>query len=565
MPEKKYSALSLKWDEMQKILRDPILLSTIILVGLSLIIFIVWPLYEVLFQSFINDQSGSLTLAYYREALSHSENIQVLFNTIGLGLFVSFFGTLIGFLFAYAEAYLKLPFKKLFNIIAILPIISPPFALAMSFIMLFGQQGFVSKVLLGINEANVYGFTSLAVVQILTFFPVAYLVLAGLMKQIDPSMEEAARNMGASRWHTFKTVLLPLLTPGIANSFLLLFIQTAADFGNPMVIGGNFNTMAAQVYLQAMGNYNLKEGTALATILLTLSILMFVLQKYWVGNKSYVTLTGKPSRVRELVTDKQIMTIFGIPCFLIALFIIVLYVLIPVGSFVNLWGIDYTFTLRHYVYIWNLGIKPIVDTTVLSLISMPITGVLGMVIAFLIVRKRFMGRGLIEFVSLLSLAIPGTVIGMGYVLAYNQPPLILTGTGTIIVLSFVFRSMPVGIRAGVASLQQIDPAIEEAAQDLGASSFKVFHSVTIPLIKSAFFSGLVYSFVRSMTAVSAVIFLVSASVNLLTVTIMSHVDVGRLGVAAAYSTVLIAIVLIVVGILLFLLNKIGVNISDVQG
>jgi iron(III) transport system permease protein len=254
-----------------------------------------------------------------------------------------------------------------------------------------------------------------------------------------------------------------------------------------------------------------------------------------------------------------------VPCFLISLFIIVLYVLIPVGSFVNLWGIDYTFTLRHYVYIWNLGIKPIVDTTVLSLISMPITGVLGMIIAYLIVRKRFVGRGLIEFVSLLSLAIPGTVIGMGYVLAYNQPPLILTGTGTIIVLSFVFRSMPVGIRAGVASLQQIDPAIEEAAQDLGASSFKVFHSVTIPLIKSAFFSGLVYSFVRSMTAVSAVIFLVSASVNLLTVTIMSHVDVGRLGVAAAYSTVLIAIVLIVVGILLFLLNKIGVNISDVQG
>jgi iron(III) transport system permease protein len=431
--------------------------------------------------------------------------------------------------------------------------------------MLFGQQGFVSKVLLGIKNANVYGFTSLAVVQILTFFPVAYLVLAGLMKQIDPSMEEAARNMGASRWHTFKTVLLPLLTPGIANSFLLLFIQTAADFGNPMVIGGNFNTMAAQVYLQAMGNYNLKEGTALATILLTLSILMFVLQKYWVGNKSYVTLTGKPSRVRELVTDKQTLTIFGVPCFLISLFIIVLYVLIPVGSFVNLWGIDYTFTLRHYVYIWNLGIKPIVDTTVLSLISMPITGVLGMIIAYLIVRKRFVGRGLIEFVSLLSLAIPGTVIGMGYVLAYNQPPLILTGTGTIIVLSFVFRSMPVGIRAGVASLQQIDPAIEEAAQDLGASSFKVFHSVTIPLIKSAFFSGLVYSFVRSMTAVSAVIFLVSASVNLLTVTIMSHVDVGRLGVAAAYSTVLIAIVLIVVGILLFLLNKIGVNISDVQG
>lgn len=564
MPEKKYPMWSLKWDEFHKILRDPILLSTIILVAISLLIFIVWPLYDVLKESFL-DGKGSLTLEYYFEALSHQENIDVLINTVVLGLFVSFFSTAIGFIFAYVDAYLKIPFKRLFKLIAILPIISPPFALAMSFIMLFGQQGFVSKVLLGIQNSNVYGFRGLAVVQILTFFPIAYLVLAGLLKQIDPSMEEAARNLGASRWQTFRTVLLPLLKPGIANSFLLVFIQTVADFGNPMVIGGNFNTLAAQVYLQAMGNYNLKVGTALATILLSLSILMFVLQKYWLGNKSYVTLTGKPSRIRAMITDKAIIAAIGIPCLLISLFILVLYALIPFGSFVNLWGIDYTFTLRHYEYVWNLGAKPIWDTTELSLISMPITGILGMVIAYLIVRKRFFGRGMIEFVSLLSLAIPGTVIGMGYVLAYNEPPLVLTGTGIIIVLSFVFRSMPVGIRAGVASLQQIDPAIEEAAYDLGASSFKVFHSVTIPLIKSAFFSGLVYSFVRSMTAVSAVIFLVSANVNLLTVAIMSQVDVGRLGVAAAYSTVLIAIVLIVVSILLAILSRMGVSIKSVEG
>jgi len=564
MEVKQRSNFSLQWDEMQKIFRDPILLGTIIFVMVALVIFILWPLYAVLAQSFFTD-SGSLTLQYYKETLSHSDNIQVLVNTIVLGLFVSAISTIIGFIFAYAHAYIKLPFKKLFNLIAILPLISPPFALAMSFIMLFGQQGFVSKVILGIQNSNVYGFRGLATVQILTFFPVAYLVLVGLLKQIDPSMEEAARNLGATRWQTFRTILLPLLKPGIANSFLLVFIQTVADFGNPMVIGGNFNTMAAQVYLQAMGNYDIKGGTALATVLLSLSVLMFVLQKYWIGNKSYVTLTGKPSRERALVNDTASLIVIGIPCFLVALFIMILYGLIPFGSFVNLWGIDYTFTTRHYKYIWDLGIKPILDTTELSLISMPITGIFGMVIAFLIVRKKFFGRSAIEFVSLLSLAIPGTVIGMGYVLAYNEPPLVLTGTGTIIVLSFVFRSMPVGIRAGVASLQQIDPAIEEAAQDLGAGTFKVFRSVTIPLIKSAFFSGLVYSFVRSMTAVSAVIFLVSANVNLLTVAIMSHVDVGRLGVAAAYSTVLICIVLIVVGILMLFLSKLGVSISDVQG
>lgn len=550
--------------DWQKVVRDPMLLGAIVVVILSLVIFILWPLVEVLQEGFF-DMDNRLTLKYYREVFRQSENMRILTNTIGLGLFVSVISTIIGFLFAYADAFIRLSGKKIFNILAILPIISPPFALAMSFIMLFGQRGFVTHSLLGIPDANVYGFFGLAIVQILTFFPVAYLVLAGLMRQIDPAYEEAARNLGASRFGTFKTVLLPLLMPGVANSFLLVFIQSVADFGNAMVIGGNFTTLAVKTYLQAMGNYDIKGGTALATVLLTISILMFVVQKYWLGGRSYVTVTGKPSRQRELVDDRAERWLIGVPCFLISAFIFILYILIPVGSFVKLWGIDYTPTLRHYEYIFDLGMKPIIDTTILSLISMPITGLLGMIIAFLIVRKRFPGRQWVEFTSLLSMAIPGTVIGMGYVLAYNKPPLVLTGTAAIIVLSFVFRSMPVGIRAGMASLQQIDPAIEEAAQDMGANTFKVFTSVTIPLIKSAFFSGLLYSFVRSMTAVSAVIFLVSASYNLLTVSIMSQVDVGRIGVAAAYSTVLIVIVLVVTGILKLLLGRLGVNINEVNG
>ena len=550
--------------DWQKVVRDPILLGAVSVVILSLIIFIVWPLFEVLQEGFFT-LDGRFTLQYYEEVFRQSEKIKVFSNTIGLGLFVSVISTAIGFLFAYADAFVRLRGKKIFNLLAILPIVSPPFALAMSFIMLFGQRGFVTNRLLGIPDANVYGFFGLAIVQVLTFFPVAYLVLAGLMRQIDPAYEEAARNLGATRFATFKTILLPLLLPGIANSFLLVFIQSVADFGNAMVIGGNFTTLAVKTYLQAMGNYDIKGGTALATVLLTISVLMFVVQKYWLGGRSYVTVTGKPSRQRELVDSRAERLLVGVPCLFISAFIFILYILIPVGSFVKLWGIDYTPTLRHYEYIFDLGMKPILDTTWLSILSMPVTGVLGMIIAFLIVRKRFPGREWVEFISLLSMAIPGTVIGMGYVLAYNKPPLVLTGTAAIIVLSFVFRSMPVGIRAGMASLQQIDPAIEEAAQDMGANTFKVFTSVTIPLIKSAFFSGLLYSFVRSMTAVSAVIFLVSASYNLLTVSIMSQVDVGRIGVAAAYSTVLIVIVLVVTGVLKFLLGRLGVDINEVNG
>lgn len=550
--------------ENKKIFRDKILLFWLSLVIISLIIFIVWPLFEVLKEGFTTFE-GNLTLKYYQEVFTSTDNIQILLNTIFLGIFVGLISTAIGFLFAYADAFIEIKGKSIFNVLAILPIISPPFALAMSFIMLFGQRGFITHTILGISDANVYGFWGLSIVQILTYFPVAYLVLAGLMRQIDPSYEEAARNLGASNWATFKKVILPLLLPGIANSFLLVFIQSVADFGNAMVIGGNFTTLAVKTYLQAMGNYNIKGGTALASVLLSISVLMFVLQKYWLSGRSYVTVTGKPSRIRTLSKDPLIIKIITAPCLLISIFIFTLYALIPLGSFVNLWGIDYTFTLKHYEYVFDLGLKPIIDTTILSLIAMPITGVLGMIIAFLIVRKRFSGRSLVEFVSLLSMAIPGTVIGMGYVLAYNKPPLVLTGTYIIIVLSFVFRSMPVGIRAGMASLEQIDPAIEEAAQDLGANTYKVFTLVTIPIVKAAFFSGLIYSFVRSMTAVSAVIFLVSASYQLLTVSIMSQVDVGRIGVAAAYSSLLILIVLIVTGILKLFLNKIGINTTEING
>ncbi len=548
--------------ELARVARDPALLATIVVVIVSLLLFIVWPLYEILKESFIT-REGQLTLQFYVQAFRSSENVKVLTNTLVLGLFVSTVATAIGFLFAYADACLRIRFKNVFNVLAILPIISPPFALSMSFIMLFGQRGFITYGLLGIKDANIYGFTGLAAVQVLTFFPVAYLVLAGLLRQIDPSYEEAAMNLGASRGGVFRTVTLPLMVPGIANSFLLVFIQSVADFGNAMVIGGNYTTLAVKTYLQAMGNYDLKGGAALATILLGIAVLIFVLQKYWVGEKSYVTVTGKPSRARELIGDRKVVLPVGGACMAVSLFILMLYVLIPYGSVVNLWGIDYTPTLKHYKYVMDLGLKPILDTTYLSLASMPLTGLVSMIIAYLVVRKRFPGRGLVEFVSMLAMAIPGTVIGMGYVLAYNGPPLVLTGTATIIVFSFIFRNMPVGIRAGVASLQQIDPAIEEAAQDLGANTYKVFTSVTVPLMKEAFFSGLVYSFVRSMTAISAVVFLVSASYNLLTVAIMSQVDVGRLGVAAAYSTVLIAIVLAVTGMLKLLLSRMGIRISAV--
>ncbi|MFD3157270.1 ABC transporter permease [Haloimpatiens sp. FM7330] len=548
--------------DMKKIWRDPMLLTTIIFVIMILLIFILFPLFSVLKQSFISDEG--FTLKSYINIVKSISFRHTLSNTLKLGLSVGVLSTLIGFIFAYADSYIRSHFKKMFNIVSILPIISPPFVLALSAIMLFGQHGLITYKILKIQNANIYGFKGLLIVQTMTFFPVAYLMLTGLLKQIDPALEEAARNMGASHWKTFKTVTLPLMAPGIANAFLLTFIETVADFANPMVIGGDFSTLATEIYLQAIGNYDMQGGATIATILLVLTILIFVFEKYWLEKKSYVTVTGKASRAREYISDKKIVLPIDIFCLLVTVFVLGFYILIPLSSVFKIWGIDYSLTLDHFKYVFNLGLKPLTDTTFLSVIATPITGVLAMIIAFLIVRKKFFGKAFVEFSSLLAMAVPGTVLGIGYVLSYNTKPLLLTGTGTIIVIAFVMRSLPVGVRSGVTALQQIDPAIEEAASDMGANTSKVFSSVTLPLIKPAFFSGLVYSFVRSMTAVSTVIFLISAKYNLLTVQILAQVDAGRFGVASAYSTLLIVIVYIAISIMYFLLSKMGVSKDEIM-
>lgn len=547
-------------NDMKKIWRDPMLLVTIIFLIVTLSIFIIYPLFAVLKGSFI--EKGGFSLSAYVKVLNDIDFKESFNNTIILGVVVSALSTLIGFIFAYADAYIRSHFKKMFKIVSILPIISPPFVLALSAIMLFGQFGLITRQLLGIPDANIYGLKGLVMVQTMTFFPVSYLLLIGLLKRIDPALEEASRNMGASRWKTFKTVTLPLMLPGLANSFLLTFIEVVADFSNPMVIGGNFSTLATKIYMQAIGNYDMSGGAAIATMLLTLSILLFVIEKFWIERKTYVTVTGKASRERDLITEKHIVWPIDIFCLLVSIFVFSFYILIPLGGFFKVMGIDYTLTLDHFKYVFNLGAKALKDTTILSLWATPITGILGMIIAFLIVRKKFVGRGFIEFTSLLAMAVPGTVLGLGYINAYNTKPLILTGTAAIIVIAFIVRSLPVGVRSGVTALQQIDPAIEEAAQDLGASSTKVFTSVTLPLIKAAFFSGLVYTFVRSMTAVSAVIFLVTPKYQLLTASILSQVDNGRFGVASAYSTILIIIVYIAIAIMYFLLNKFGVSNTE---
>ncbi len=544
----------------KNLLKDPILLITIIIIFVLIAIFIVYPLIRVFLVS-LRDDSGNLSFSAYEKSLSNRYMLQGFRNSLVVAGLTAFFGMFIGYIFAYTINRTDIPFKGFFRTIAIMPIVFPPFIGALSIIMLFGFNGLITADIFGIRNFPVYGFWGLMIAQIVSFFPVAFITLDGVIGTITPTLEDAAFNLGANRWQAFAKVILPMSVPGIASTMLILFIESLADFGNPLILAGSrFPILSVQAYLQITGMNDIRGGAAIAIWLLIPSLIAFVVQKYWVAKKKYITVTGKPTiSVLKSVSKPMKWFLFAL-CVIFSIFILTIYLTIFWGAFTQSWGMNNTFTLKNFKYVFDVGLGSIIDTLTIALTSTPISALLGMIIAFLLVRKTFPGKRLMEFSSVLSFAVPGTVIGIGYIFAFNTPPFLLTGTLAILVFNFVFRYMPVGIQSGVALLNQVDPAIEEAAYTLGADNRQVFSKITLPLIVPAFFSALVFAFVRAMTAISAAIFLVSAKWNLITVQILSQSDSGRLSEACAFSVILIVMIMTFVFVLkIFLKNKISLS------
>ena len=536
--------------DRKKFMADPIMVTTIVVLIAFLSLFILYPLAILLVDSFVTDQG--ITLDVFRRIMAMGNFRRAIGNTLKVGFLVGIASALIGLLFAYVEVYVKLRTRLmsgLFKVVSMLPVVSPPFVLSLSMIMLFGKSGIITRFILHIYDNSVYGFWGIAVVQTLTFFPVCYMMLKGLLKNIDPSLEEAARDMGASRWKVFMTVTLPLILPGLGNAFLVTFIESIADFANPMIIGGSYDTLATTIYLQITGAYDKEGAAAMAVVLLCITLGMFIVQKYYLEAKSTATLSGKASRERMLITDTSVTRPLSVLCSMLACFVVLMYVCVPFGALFRTWGYDFHLTTKWFnqVFTRYKGLKAFRDSFTLSLIASPITALLSMIISYLVVKRKFRAKGFIEAVSMLAMAVPGTVLGVGYIRGFAGGIFHtgflknLYGTGLILVIVFIVRSLPTGTRSGISALRQIDKNIEESAYDMGADSFKVFTTVTLPLIKDSFLSGLVTAFVRSITAISAIILLVTPKFLLITVQINEFAEKGAYGIACAFATILIAI------------------------
>ena len=537
--------------DRKKLLGDPVMVTTIVVLIAFLTLFILYPLAILLVDSVYGPETG-LTGSVFKRIFQMKSFRTAITNTLKVGLTVGILSTLVGLLFAYVEVYVKVRTRfmgGLFKLVSMLPVVSPPFVLSLSMIMLFGKAGIITRFLLHIYDNEVYGYGGIVIVQALTFFPVCYMMLKGLLKNIDPSLEEAARDMGASRFKVFTSVTLPLILPGLGNAFLVTFIESIAVFANPMIIGGSYDTLATTIYLQITGAYDKQGAAAMAVVLLTITLAMYLVQKYVLEKKTAATLTGKASRARMAIEDKSVTIPLTVLCSGIALFVILMYICVPFGGLFTTWGYNFNLTTKWFKLVFTKykGLKAFRDSFLLSMASAPITALLSMIISYLVVKRKFKAKGFIEFVSMLAMAVPGTVLGIGYIRGFVNG---VFGTGflqgiygsaAVLIIVFVVRSLPTGTRSGISALRQIDKSIEESAYDMGADSFKVFMTVTLPLIKDSFLSGLVTAFVRSITAISAIILLVTPQFLLITVQINEFAEKGSYGIACAFATILIAI------------------------
>lgn len=713
----------------------------LIAVSVFVLLFVVLPLLVVIWQGFFDPASGAVSLKYFQQFvdpyyMAHLWGI--LWNTLVMGVGAALGGTVLGFIFAYALVRCSMPGARSIHVVTLLPTISPPFAIAIAAILLFGRNGLITRQILGIRFGpgvnDIYGLDGVIFVQIITFFPVAYLIIRAMLERIDASMEEAALSLGASKLHIFRTVTLPLLAPGLAASFLLLFVESVADLGNPLLLAGNDSVLSVEIYLAVAGQFDQQKAASLSLILLIPTLTIFLLQRYFLGRRSYVAVTGKPTTGRIFVKEPVIRAIFIALTLVTLALVLLLYFSILAGSFTRLWGIDNTLDFGNYATAFSRGLNPLLSTTFLSTVATPIAGLLGMIIAFLVVRRAFVGKQTLDFMSNLGGAVPGTILGIGYIIVFIQAPwyavvliflllagylvsratprwplqvlllvvgtvagyyinwlpyllhlnengwryllvagflllaivgaafaapgkrrrvallfglmalalviynlspllteplarwgrtlpgvnlpkvvarfvsfiefftrppmafygytfltvsifavmqiqprvravvallaialcgsltffgqpLALAGTPYIIVAAYAVRSLPASVRAGVAALQQIDPSIEEASSILGGDAQHTFRNVTLPLVLPAFFAGLVFAFARHMTSLTAVIFLTTAQWPILTVWILSEVEQGGMSVAAAYSIILIAIVLAAIGLMSWWLKR----------
>jgi iron(III) transport system permease protein len=509
--------------------------------------FVLYPVFEVVRRSVTGPEG--LTLQYFQTYFANPRTYRSLVNSLFVAGLSTVLTVSLAFGFAFVLTRTTIRGRGLLYTLALLPLVAPSFVQALALIFLFGRNGLVTSRLLGL-EWSIYGWPGIVISEVFYCFPHAMLILYTALSAIDARLYEAAQSLGAWRWRIFRQVTLPNARYGLASATFLVFNLVVTDFGNPVIIGGDYSVLAVEIYTRVIGLQQFNLAAAMSVILMIPAAGAFLLDSYF-GRKAMGTISGA-ARPSLAPTRGGPRIAAGLYAWGVAAVILLIYATIAAASVVKVWGYDWSFTLDWFRF-ERLGAvggySGFKNSLLFAGIAALVASLLATNLAYVIEKKRPAGARFLYLLAVAPAAIPGTVLGLSYIFAFNKPPLLLTGTSILVVLSMIFRYFTLGLLTSLANVKQIDGSIDEAAQSLGAPLLPTMRRVVWPLMRVAFLSTAVYVFVMSMVTLSAVVFLIPPGTQLAATAVLILVNDGKLAGAAAMSTLIVLVVLTAVSLL----------------
>ncbi len=532
-------------------------LVTLLVLGLYGL-FLVYPLFNLFGQSVIDKSTGNFTLAYFYKFFSKPYYFDTLINSFKVSSIITFLSVLLGTPLAYFFTRYKIRGKSFVRVLIILSSMSAPFIGAYSWILLLGRSGVITnffKSALGIHIPSIYGFSGIFIVQTMVLYPLIFLYVSGALKNVDNSLLEASENLGCSGTKRFFVIVIPLIIPTLLAGGLLVFMRSLADFGTPMLIGEGFRTFPVTIFEEFISELGGDDGfaAAISIIAIIITTIVFLIQRYFATRKQFTM--NSINKIRPIEAKGFTRIFIHFYSYILVGLSIMPQIYIFYTSFKNVNGTVFVpgYSFDSYTNAFSKVGRAISNTLIIPGISLVIIVFFAALIAYITVRRRNIFTSIVDTISMVPYIVPGSVIGITLLIAFNKPPILLSGTMLIMVIGLVLRRLPYTIRSSVAILQQIPYNIEEAALGLGSSKTKAFFKITMPMMAAGLISGAILSWVTMITELSTAILLYVGRTKTLTVAVYTEIIRGNYGIAAALSTIMA--VLTVISLLIF--NKVS--------
>ena len=514
--------------------------KAIVLVALCL--FIVYPFYTILTKSVFSSKVEGMTLYNFQRFFTKKFYYRTLLRSLVICSMTTLFSCVIGVFIAYVMTRYNLPGKTFLHVLIILSLMSPPFIGAYSWILLLGRNGLIARAFaaVGLTAPTIYGRNGIIFVFTLHLFPYVYLYTSGAMNSIDSSLEEAAENLGMSKLRRIWTITLPVVLPSILAGCIMVFMTCLADFGTPMLLGEGYTVLPVLVYNEYMSESATDPymASALSVIIVACSMILLAVQKLVVDKKNYTMSTLRPPQETKLHGMKRFLV--SLPVFMVIILALLPQIVVICQSFVerSFSGVVQGVNLNNYRAIMSRLGSNIFNTYAFSLTAIVFIVVVGILVSYVLVRKKGKAASVIDTLIMFPYVIPGSVLGIGLIVAFNRKPIILVGTAAIMIISYIVRKLPYTVRSGSAFLYQMDPSVEEASINLGVSPMKTFFTMTARMMLPGIMSGAVLSWITCINELSSSIMLYSGKTSTIAVAIYQEVVRMSDGTAAALATIL---------------------------